>query len=298
MPQIPLANSRGAGTRMLGNFLGVVSSAVLFPILFIFNVSQLFSLVLVPFSGRAFRAYNRFLADTWWGWCVTLAQLYYGTRIVVTGDPIPPLENAIVVPNHQEMPDTTFLMFLAKSKGRLGDLKWFAKDVVKYVPGMGWGMRLIGCVFLKRDWTRDRTSVERAFSNLTRTKMPFWLVIFAEGTRITQAKADSNRKFFEEKHVAPFEHVLRPRNKGFVASVQGLRDSHLAAVYDVTIGYPDGVPTLFQYMNGGVRVAHLHVRRYPLVDMPETDDELAEWLMDRFREKDQLLAGFYEKGQF
>ena len=203
----------------------------------------------------------------------------------------------IVLSNHQDMPDITFLMAFARSKGRLGDLKFFVKQPIKYVPGVGWGMVFLDCLFVKRNWTADRDSVERTFARLNGDKVPVWLVSFVEGTRITPVKLAASREYARSNGLTPPEHTLVPRSKGFVASVQGLRDS-LDAVYDVTIGYPDGVPDLWQYARGFAKVAHLHVRRYAIAELPESPQELAAWLHDRFREKDRLLAGFYSDGAF
>ena len=83
----------------------------------------------------------------------------------------------------------------------------------------------------------------------------------------------------------------------FVASVEGLGD-HLHAVYDVTIGYVDGVPTLWQYITGRVKEIHLHVRRFPAEELPILEAELKQWLLDRFYEKDALLEQFYATGSF
>jgi lysocardiolipin and lysophospholipid acyltransferase len=93
------------------------------------------------------------------------------------------------------------------------------------------------------------------------------------------------------------EHLLLPRTKGFTAVVQGLR-GHLDAVVDVTIGYEAGVPTLWQWAQGFVPRAHLHVVRHPIESLPAEDAALGEWLRARFSEKDQRLAAFYEKGAF
>ena len=128
------------------------------------NAAQTASQALRPISPRLFREFNRWAADTWWGWCVTGAQKLHGAHIVVSGDPIPPKENAFVVANHQQMADITFLMFLARSKGRLGDLKWFVKKPIKYVPGVGWGMAFLDCLFIERKWTADRQSIARTLS--------------------------------------------------------------------------------------------------------------------------------------
>ena len=265
--------------------------------LMVVNATQTASLAIKPLAPRAFRRYNRLMANTWWGFCVKSVEMAYGTRVELSGDTVPLKENVVLVANHQQMADITHLMFLALSKQRLGDMKWFAKDEIKYVPFLGWAMVLIDSVFVKRDWTRDRASIEETFAGFLRYDVPMWLMTFPEGTRSSPKKLAQSQAYAREHGRTPLEHVQLPRTKGFVASVAGLR-KHLDAVYDVTIGYPNGVPSLWQYARGLSRLAHLHVRRFPIQDLPEDDEALSDWLHDRFAEKDRLLDGFYEKGSF
>ncbi len=296
MPLPPLENP-SPSENLAG--LARIAPAMVFlgSTLVILNAGQTLSLVIKPFSLQTFRRLNRWVADTWWGWCVQAARLVHGTRIEVTGDEVPVGENAVVVTNHQQMADITFLMFYARSKHRLGDMKWFAKDSIKYVPVLGWAMVLIDSVFVKRDWTADRASIAATFASFIRDRVPMWLVSFPEGTRVGPDKIESSRRYAREHGLAPLTHLLLPRTKGFVASVQGLR-SHVDAVYDITIGYERGVPSLWQYVKGLSRVAHLHVRRFEMSRMPVSDDDLAAWLNARFEEKDRLLDHFYEHGAF
>ena len=72
-------------------------------------------------------------------------------------------ENALVIVNHQTMTDVQVLFLLARKAGRLGDLKWFVKDSLKYAPGFGWGMTFLDCLFVKRDWTADRAHIDQVF---------------------------------------------------------------------------------------------------------------------------------------
>jgi 1-acyl-sn-glycerol-3-phosphate acyltransferase len=282
---------------MSGLLRAVPVSAMLFSTLLAFNVAQTASLAVRPFSPAAFRKFNRWAANTWWGWCVTSAERLHGVHLLVTGDDVPPRENALVLANHQQMPDITFLMAYARSKDRLGDMKWFAKRAIKYVPGVGWGMAFLDCPFVDRSWSRDRASIERTFARLREHHVPLWLITFPEGTRLTPSKAEASRAYAVARGLPATTHVLHPRSKGFVASVQGLRD-HIDAVYDVTIGYEQGVPTLWQYVKGWAKVAHLHVRRTPIAAMPRDDAALARWLQQRFVDKDRLLDELYRTGQF
>jgi len=297
MPLAPLPDPTDFRARLRGLAVAVPAVTFLFSSLIALNLLQTASLALMPLSRGAFRRFNRWAADLWWGWCVTGAKRLHGARIVVTGDDVPPRENAVIVVNHQQMPDITFLMFLARAKGRLGDMKWLVKDPIKYVPGVGWGMWFLDCVFLKRNWADDQASIARTFSRILRDRVPLWLVSFPEGTRFTEAKAVRSREHARKQGRTPLEHLLLPRTRGFAASVQGLR-KHIDAVYDVTVGYERGVPTLWQYVRGFVRVAHLHVRRYPIAQLPVEPDELSLWLHERYEEKDRLLERFYREGAF
>jgi 1-acyl-sn-glycerol-3-phosphate acyltransferase len=296
MPLPDLADPPNRADRISGLARALPTSAALFSTLLLFNAAQTASLAVRPFSPKMFRTFNRWAANTWWGWCVTGAEWLNDVRVEVTGDEVPLRENALVLANHQQMPDITFLMVYARSKDRLGDLKWFAKRAIKYVPGVGWGMWFLDCPFVDRDWSRDRVSIERTFAQLRDHRVPLWLITFPEGTRLTPEKAEASRLHALARGLPATTHVLLPRSKGFVASVQGLRD-HLDAVYDITIGYEQGVPTLWQYVKGWAKRAHLHVRRTPIAAMPSDDEELARWLRQRFVEKDRLLDEFYRTGR-
>jgi lysocardiolipin and lysophospholipid acyltransferase len=265
--------------------------------LLLFNAAQTASLLLVPFSKPAFRRFNRWCANVWWGWCVLAAQRFNSTEIMTSGDDLPMAENALVISNHQQMPDILALMTLARSKGRLGDLKFFVKYALKWVPGLGWGMQFLGCPFLRRNWTTDRELISRTFSTIIEEDIPVWLVSFVEGTRSTKVKVQASARWAVEHGMVPLRHLLTPRSKGFVATAGALRE-HLDAVYDVTIGYERGVPTLWQFIVGCVDRIHLHVRRIPVEALPFSESELRGWLFERYRVKDELLDSFYETGRF
>lgn len=296
MPLDPLPGGRGP-THWWRVATTVPLALVLFLTLLLFNLMQMLSFLVIPVSRKLFRRINRELADTWWGWCVLAVERLRGTGLVLSGDAVPPRENAIVISNHQQMPDIVAVMMLAHRKDRLGDLKFFVKEELKWVPGIGWGMVFLGCVFVRRDWTQDQARIRRAFAAIVDERLPVWLVTYPEGTRLTAAKLERARQYARERGLDPPRHVLVPRTKGFAAAAEALR-GHVAAVYDLTVGYEEGVPTLWQLALGQVRRIHLHVRRFPMGELPTGADALSTWLLDRFREKDELLDRFYREGSF
>ncbi|EKD41275.1 MAG: hypothetical protein ACD_73C00783G0003 [uncultured bacterium] len=282
----------------MSRFKGVMAAILLISAILVINVLQTSSLVLKPFSKKIFRKFNRGCANIWWGWCDLWADKICGIKIITTGDKLPLRENSIVVLNHQRMVDIPVIFRLARAKDRLGDLKWFVKDILKYLPGIGWGMLFLDCLFVKRNWLADQAYIHKTFENINQNHIPCWLMTFAEGTRFTPAKKERCHKFALERGHKPLHHVLIPRTKGFVVSVMSLK-GHVKAVYDFTIGYTNHhLPTVWQWFKGEVKSVHLHVRRFSIDDLPVGEEALSKWLIQLFGEKDELLAGFYKNGFF
>lgn len=284
--QDPLASLRGALILALG-----------FGTLLPFNLLQLLSLAVLPFSRQGFRSINRWCANTWWGWCVIGAERFNKTEVLFTGDDVPKGESVLLVSNHQQMPDIPAIMKLAKTKDRLGDLKFFVKKQLKWVPGMGWGMQFLDCLFIDRDWASDREKIRRTFARLVDDEVPVYLVSFVEGTRLTLPKLEAAQLYARQNGLREPRQTLVPRSKGFAASIAGLRN-HIDAVYDLTIAYEGGVPSLWQFIKGMVERVHMHVRRFPIAELPDSAEELRGWLFSRFEEKDNLLEHYYAVGAF
>ncbi len=285
------------GIRSVAGWIrGVFLSGFLFLLLLAMNVVQIGSLVLWPFNRKTFRKVNRWLAGHWWGVGVSVAQKIGATRLIVTGDEIHEIENSIVLANHQEMPDIYALMIYAQTQGRLGDLKWFVKDSLKFFPGIGWGMHFLHCVFVKRNWEKDLGKIESVFSQILSEEIPLWLVTFVEGTRITPEKVIQSQKYSLHKGLPLLNHVLLPRTKGFVASVRGL-STHVQALYDVTIAYPFGIPSLWHVVQGFVPEIHFHVKRYSISELPKDSQVLGDWLITLFLEKERFMESFVVKSR-
>ena len=297
MPLDPLREPTSRSKRRGAALRGTGMASVGFVTLMAANTVQVASLIVLPFSRPAFRRINRWCADSWWGLSVDGAEKVNGTRILISGDDLPMREDALLIANHQQMPDIPAIMKLAKTKDRLGDLKFFVKKQLKWAPGVGWGMQFLDCPFIDREWSSDSANIRRTFAKLVDNQVPMWLVSFVEGTRATRPKLEASREFARSRGLTETQHVQVPRTKGFTASVHGLR-GHVTAVYDLTIGYEEGVPTIWQYLKGMVDRVHLHVRRFPIEELPETEEGLREWLLERFVEKDSLLEHFYRTGEF
>ena len=265
------------------------SAVAAFTSLFFFNLFQLLSFVVLPFSRDLFRRVNSSCAGLWWGLSLKWSDKFLGSRIMVVGDALPMGENAVVFANHQQMPDVLCIWKVARGSHMLRHLKWFAKSSLKWVPGMGWGMWCIDSIFLKRDWEADRGKVVSYLGKFEREKIPIWLVSFPEGTRLTPEKRQASQSFARKRGRPVLQNVLLPRTKGFTTSVEGLRE-HCDAVYMVTIYYVHGVSSLWRWLRGLGGDVVVDVVRFPMNEVPQGDRDLGPWLISRFEAMDRKLT--------
>ena len=256
------------------------------------------SALLYPFAPNFVRKINRWCARSIWGIWVIVSESQNKIRVRFTGSPPTWQENAFVIPNHQSSLDIVVLLSLAWRCGRLGDMKWFVKDIVKYVPGIGWGMKFLDCVFVKRDWAKDSKEIESLFRKYKDAQIPLFLVSFLEGTRATPEKLKSAKAYAQKNNLYVPKETLVPRTKGFVATVEGLRE-HLDAIYDVTLGYPEEqAPGLLDSFSAQVKRYDIHLERIPIEEIPTDADDLTHWIQERFEAKDRLMVQYRKQGCF
>lgn len=96
--------------------------------------------------------------------------------------------------------------------------------------------------------------------------------------------------------------MLQPRVKGWTHVVSVLRDS-VDAVWDMTIAYPDLIPQTEKTVFTGQfpKEVHFHLKRYDIRDIPHQEEQIQQWLIQRWREKEAFLKSYYtsqEKKEF
>lgn len=273
----------------------VIYILLVFAGLLICNIFQVMTLFIRPFSYGVFSRVNECIANIW---CVFLHFLMkHEFKFILSGDPLPKGEHVFLVANHQTQADIPVIFYAAVEAEAGGGVRWFAKDILKYTPLVGWGMLFLGNIFVKRQWHKDQNLVAKALARFREQKSPFWIVNFLEGTRLTPEKLVESQMYGRKRYGYVPQHTLIPRTKGFVVSVSNLRQK-LDAVYDVTIGYPGKTPSIVSFFKGEPPVIHWHLRRYPMSEMPLDESGLNRWAFERFKEKDELLVRFHRDGHF
>ena len=123
---------------------------------------------------------------------------------------------------------------------------------------------------------------------------PFTLLNYLEGTRFTTAKRDSQQ--------SPYTHLLKPRAGGLSLALNAL-GGDIDGILDMTIVYPDGIPTYSDLWKGnikrlGVDVRYIEIPKRLLASMQNGDyqkDETVkeaffDWIANAWEQKDQRIA--------
>ena len=105
---------------------------------------------------------------------------------------------------------------------------------------------------------RERPELRLADVNASRracerfARVPTSVMNFVEGTRFTPSKHRTQH--------SPYRHLLKPK-VGALALALEVLGSRFDSLLDVTIVYPDGVPTFWQFLCGGVRSIVVRAQR-------------------------------------
>ena len=201
----------------------------------------------------------------------------------------------LVISNHQTWVDIPVLQKVFYHQ--IPFLKFFLKKELIWVPVLGLAWWALDFPFMKRyskDFLKKHPKLKGKDMEITRKAcekfrdMPVSVMNFTEGTRFTPAKHARQR--------SPFNHLLRPKagGIGFVMSAMG---EHLSYVLDVTISYPQGVPSIWDLLCGKVKKVHVNVEKIPVSEeivgnyMEDKAYRIRfqAWLNERWKEKSLIL---------
>ena len=200
----------------------------------------------------------------------------------------------LVISNHQSWTDIILLQ--SYLYGKIPPLKFFTKQQLIWVPGIGLAMYVLGFPYVKRVSkaqikanpnlrNADRDNIAEACKGFK--NHPTSILNFLEGTRRTSAK--------QLNQSSDYKNLLRPKIGGIEYVIKDMGDN-LHKLIDVTIVYPDGTPTFWQFVKGECRsvkfvVSHYEIPKEVLVDNDiERRSSLAGWIKTIWMQKDQQIS--------
>ncbi len=231
---------------------------------------------LFPFSAVR-RFFNRILdgiAVTWMGINNAAFRAFHRTEWEIEGVRNLSLKEwYLLLPNHQSWVDIFALQVVFYRKTPL--LKFFLKWELMWVPVIGFIWKVLDFPFMKR-YSRE-TLLKKPHlkgKDLAKTRkacekfrdMPVAIINFVEGTRFKPEK--------QRKQESPYRHLLKPKAGG-IAFVLGAMGGQLNRILDVTIVYPDGVVSFWQFLCGKAKKIVVHVR-----DLPVASELIGDYFND------------------
>ena len=244
-----------------------------------------------------------FIAESWISGNKGWMDLTQRTRWDVEGvEGLDPHSWYLVNSNHQSWVDILVLQYLLNRKIPL--LKFFIKQQLIWVPVMGLAWWALDFPFMRRhseDYLRKHPEMRGKDQETTRRAcekfalIPTSVMNFLEGTRLTAAK--------QAQQQSPYQHLLKPKAGGMALALNAMGDK-FQSILDVTIVYPDGVPTFIDFLAGRLHRVTVRVRRLPIpvplrngdyAQDPQFREAFSKWVQLIWQEKDVQIASLLKK---
>lgn len=252
-----------------------------------------------------FRKINYYLVWAIYGQLLYVADWWSESRVRLHLDPDSDLEanlgkeHALIVMNHHYELDWLFGWMVADRSATLGNARVFVKRVLRYVPIVGWAWSVSDVGFLHREWEKDKDVIAEKVKCLENYPDPAWLLLFAEGTRLTPEKLALGQEFSRERGMTVLKHHLVPRTRGFVQVLENMDVSKMGCIYDTTLVIDEdkgAKATLANALNGKSVFGEVFVRRIPITQ--EIKDDPSKFLHDLYAEKDRLKDSYLTTKSF
>ncbi|WP_367109750.1 acyltransferase [uncultured Psychrobacter sp.] len=206
----------------------------------------------------------------------------------------------LLISNHQSWVDTSIVQYISES--RLPLTRFFTKFELIYIPVIGQAFYFLDFPMMRRHSKesiaknpalqgKDIEEAKRACALLK--NKPFTLLNYLEGTRFNKTKHD--------KQHSPYKHLLKPRAGGLALAINALGED-IDGILDMTIVYPDGIPTYGELWQGEINRLGVDVR---YIEMPkalfasiqqggyEKDEtikaQMFDWVAGIWQQKDNLI---------
>ncbi|XP_071963372.1 lysocardiolipin acyltransferase 1-like [Antedon mediterranea] len=246
-----------------------------------------------------YRQLNDILMAMWLSLPVALLELVHKVKFFSTGDRIRPKEKCVIIMNHRTRLDWMFFWQCLFHQSSLRHEKIILKAGLKNVPGPGWAMQVAGYIFLSRVWEKDEAILEESLDYFHQLQYEHQILLFPEGTDFCKDSKPASDRYAKKNDLEIYKYVLHPRTTGFKYILQNLiKNNMVDAVYDISLGYPDGIPTKgeMDIVHGRFPgEVHFNIRRHPIASLPKTDEDIQNWCIQRWKEKEETLRKFYEE---
>ncbi|TMN90827.1 acyltransferase [Pseudoalteromonas phenolica] len=236
--------------------------------LFWFVPIFIFGLIkLIPFKPlqTLFGVLAKSCASNWVATNSLIQNIFSPYKIELTGlDALQRKDWYLVIANHQSWVDILVLQRVLHN--RIPFLNFFLKKELLYVPFLGLAWWALDFPFMKRSSKsqlkknpklkgKDIETTRKACEKFK--TMPVSIVNFVEGTRFTSDKHTLQK--------SQFKNLLKPKAGGIAFVMQAMGEQ-INQIVNVTIHYPDGIPTFMDFASGKMKRVQVHVETQSVDD--------------------------------
>lgn len=269
----------------------------------------IFAIVKLLMPTRAARRLAAHICDScaqnWVGCNALLTDHLLPTRFDVRGvEKLNIKGQYFIFSNHQTWNDIHVLQ--KTFYGKAPFFKFFLKQQLIWVPVLGLAWWALDFPFMKRYTKAEiakNPSLKGKDIETTRKAcekfegLPVSIFNFLEGTRFTKAKHDRQN--------SPYRHLLKPKAGGFAFTLAAMGQK-LSAMQDVTIVYPQGAKTFWQFLKGEVKNVIVEVRELGIPAEFSTGDyendaafraRVQAWVAQLWAEKDLRIGQLIEQSR-
>lgn len=200
-----------------------------------------------------------------------------------------------IISNHQSWVDILVLQRIFYKK--IPFLRFFLKDVLIFIPLLGLCWWALDFPFMRR-YSKEKIKKNPALKgqDLETTKnackkfqgKPISITNFVEGTRFNVSK--------HKKQKSELKNLLRPKAGGF-GFVMSSMGEQFDKILDTTIYYPDGAPTMIDFLCGNIKKITVRVSEQEVSEEcfgnyltdPNTQKSVRAYINSRWNIKDTLI---------
>lgn len=200
-----------------------------------------------------------FCASAWISVNGVIERCLHPVKIELSGDTdFSTKEWYMVIANHQSWVDILILQRIFNRK--IPFLKFFLKQELIFVPVLGLAWWALDFPFMRRYSTaqlRKNPKLKGKDIEITRKACakfkakPVSVMNFVEGTRFSKAK--------HQKQNSQFQHLLKPKAGGMAFALSAMGEQ-IHKLVDVSIYYPDAVPSYWDYLTGKLPSVKVHIK--------------------------------------
>lgn len=201
----------------------------------------------------------------------------------------------IIICNHTSTFDFLIIMsYLLEFD--IDSINFVLKNEISYVPGFGFVIYANTDIKLNRNWEQDKETLGNQLNKLKPNGKKQVILIFPEGTRLTEKKLKEGQDFSLKNNLPVYENLMVPKAKGLWFIINNLKESEkLGRIWDTTLIFPNFLQKtinsadLFGKSMGDINMIW---REVELTNDYKNIDKFKKWLMDIWVTKDSFMKHY------